>query len=585
MPAYSLPGPPEAPGVPAGNRWLTACTIVYGSESEPAEKTAAEELRKYLQKITGVRLPLVKDSTPPTACEFIIGRTGRELKADVGRLSHDGFAIARRGRCTAIEGICARATLYGVYAFLETYCGCRFFARDCERVPQGELHLPAIIDDACSPALSFRDVDWYEAHDPVFAAKLRINSDHNRPAPSSLGRLMHYAGDRFVHTFSALLPPERWFESHPEYFALGSDGKRDRGALCLSHPEVIRLLARGALDALDADPQAAIVSVSQNDNPRYCHCPGCQAIAREEGSQAGPLIRAVNAVAAEVAARYPDALVDTLAYMYSRKPCKTKPAGNVIVRLCSFECEFDTPLDDPRREANRGFAADLEGWSRLTRRLYVWDYTTDFDIYLQTYPNFRVLQPNIRYLLRHGVTGLFEQGNREPDGEFGALRAYLLAKLLWDPDADTEALMDEFLAAYYGGGWQNIKAYVTAFDDLVRELGTHATIYAKTERLVPFDDERTQAFLRRARVWWDKAEEAAGDKERERVRRSRLQFTYLSQCASYDRQKDTDSWKQENERLRRDLLRYGVRMREHTRGRLEEVDVGISPLEWVDPTR
>ena len=61
--------------------------------------------------------------------------------------------------------------------------------------------------------------------------------------------------------------------------------------------------------------------------------------------------------------------------------------------------------------------------------------------------------------------------------------------------------MDEFLAAYYGGGWQNIKAYITAFDDLVRELGTHATIYAKTEQLVPFDDERTQAFLRRARMF------------------------------------------------------------------------------------
>lgn len=131
-----------------------------------------------------------------------------------------------------------------------------------------------------------------------------------------------------------------------------------------------------------------------------------------------------------------------------------KAGDNVIVRLCSFECEFDTTLDDPQREPNAGFAADLEGWSQLTNRLYVWDYTTDFDIYLQTFPNFHVLQPNIQYLLRHHVTGIFEQGNREPDGEFGALRAYLLAKLLWNPEEDVQALTDGFLEHYYGKGWR-----------------------------------------------------------------------------------------------------------------------------------
>lgn len=153
---------------------------------------------------------------------------------------------------TAIEGTCGRSTLYGVYYFLETYGGCRFYARDCEVLPSpGAFRLPDAIDDRCSPALSFRDVDWFEAHDAAFAAKLRINSDHNRVNNAAYGKTMHYAGDRFVHTFSALLPPEPWFESHPEYFALREDGERDRGALCLSHPEVVRLLTRGALDALE----------------------------------------------------------------------------------------------------------------------------------------------------------------------------------------------------------------------------------------------------------------------------------------------------------------------------------------------
>lgn len=576
----------EKNGPPGVNRWLAAYTIVHGVEASPVERTAAGELQRYLETITGIRLPVTDAAAPPSPCEFLIGRTGRSFRADVAGLTDDGFAVRRCGGLTAIEGTCGRSTLYGVYYFLETYGGCRFYARDCEVLPSpGAFRLPDAIDDRCSPALSFRDVDWFEAHDAAFAAKLRINSDHNRVNNAAYGKTMHYAGDRFVHTFSALLPPEPWFESHPEYFALREDGERDRGALCLSHPEVVRLLTRGALDALEADPAADILSVSQNDNPQYCHCPACQAVADEEGSQAGPLIRAVNAVAAAVAQRHPHVLVDTLAYMYSRKPCRTKPADNVIVRLCSFECEFDTTLDDPQREPNAGFAADLEGWSQLTNRLYVWDYTTDFDIYLQTFPNFHVLQPNIQYLLRHHVTGIFEQGNREPDGEFGALRAYLLAKLLWNPEEDVQALTDGFLEHYYGKGWRHLKAYITGFEELIRELGTGATIYAKTEKLVPFRDRRTRAFLERARAWWDEAEAEEAGEQKERVKRSRLQFTYLSQCAACDEQKDTASWKQENGRLRADLIRCGIRMREHIKGTLEEVDTDISPLEWVDPTR
>ena len=103
---------------------------------------------------------------------------------------------------------------------------------------------------------------------------------------------------------------------------------------------------------------------------------------------------------------------------------------------------------------NRTFANDLKGWGKLTKNIYVWDYTTDFDFYLYTYPNFSVLQPNIQFLIENNVTGIFEQGNPNKGGEFGELRAYLLSKLLWNPKADVNALMDGFLQAYYGSGWK-----------------------------------------------------------------------------------------------------------------------------------
>lgn len=279
----------EKNGRPASTAGWPLIRLCMGWRLHPSKGRPPASCSGIWETITGIRLPVTDAAAPPSPCEFLIGRTGRSFRADVAGLTDDGFAVRRCGGLTAIEGTCGRSTLYGVYYFLETYGGCRFYARDCEVLPSpGAFRLPDAIDDRCSPALSFRDVDWFEAHDAAFAAKLRINSDHNRVNNAAYGKTMHYAGDRFVHTFSALLPPEPWFESHPEYFALREDGERDRGALCLSHPEVVRLLTRGALDALEADPAADILSVSQNDNPQYCHCPACQAVADEEGSQAGP---------------------------------------------------------------------------------------------------------------------------------------------------------------------------------------------------------------------------------------------------------------------------------------------------------
>ena len=182
----------EKNGPPGVNRWLAAYTIVHGVEASPVERTAAGELQRYLETITGIRLPVTDAAAPPSPCEFLIGRTGRSFRADVAGLTDDGFAVRRCGGLTAIEGTCGRSTLYGVYYFLETYGGCRFYARDCEVLPSpGAFRLPDAIDDRCSPALSFRDVDWFEAHDAAFAAKLRINSDHNRVNNAAYGKTMH----------------------------------------------------------------------------------------------------------------------------------------------------------------------------------------------------------------------------------------------------------------------------------------------------------------------------------------------------------------------------------------------------------
>ena len=116
-----------------------------------------------------------------------------------------------------------------------------------------------------------------------------------------------------------------------------------------------------------------------------------QKLEEEEGSPAGPLLHLVNYVAAKVGKQYPHVAIDTLAYQYTRQPPRhVKPLPNVIVRLCSIECDFAHPLT---AKSNRTFAEDIRGWSKLCRRLYIWDYTTNFGHYIQPHPNLRVWAP------------------------------------------------------------------------------------------------------------------------------------------------------------------------------------------------
>jgi len=216
----------------------------------------------------------------------------------------------------------------------------------------------------------------------------------------------------------------------------------------------------------------------------------------------------VNQVAEAVEAEFPDVWIETLAYQYTRKPPKTiRPRHNVVPRLCTIECDFSLPLDESAYPQNVRFVEDIRGWSAITDKLYVWDYTTNFHNYVGPHPNFPAIPGNIRFFRDNRVVGLFEQGaNEAPHAEFGELRSWLIAKLLWNPDQPVEPLLDDFFAGYYGAAAGPIRQY---FD----ELQTLALDPEITVRI--FDALRgrwlTREFVERAEALWTEAERLAAD--------------------------------------------------------------------------
>lgn len=384
--------------------------------------------------------------------------------------------------------------VYGMYDLLEDM-GWRFLAPDCETEPE-EPMMPETGTIQETPAFRARELFWRGAMDGAFAVKLRLNSARSTITPEQGGKLMFY---NFSHSFNALVSAEQWFDSHPEYFSMRNGVRiKEKTQLCLSNPQVLKLCTEGVRRWIRENPDCRIFSVSMNDWYNPCECPACRAVDEAEGSQAGSVIRFVNAIAEEIGKDHPDVLLHTFAYLYCRKPPRhVRPAKNVIVRLCSIECCFSHPISECGRErggidvqngsaanfaasspsASSAFIGDLKEWASICDNLFVWDYTTNYANYLLPFPNFRALQANLQLFHHSGVKGVFEQGNFSHGqcSALGQLKTYLLGKLLWNPYRDADKLIREFVEGYYGAAAEPMMRYVGLWQDAAGEH--HAGIY------------------------------------------------------------------------------------------------------------
>jgi hypothetical protein len=499
-------------------------TIVTEPEASPTVRHAAEELSKYLSEITEANIPCtIGRSSRPTDIVVGRGRLAQRLCPDIawGNLPPEEVVLRSTKQGLVVSGGSDRGTLYAAYRLLERE-GVRWWTPWATNVPKiRNLRIPALSVQE-QPAMEYRSAYAYPALDPDWAVRNYCNYD----LPSlrtDQGGGIKYAG--FVHTYNAMAPPEKYFRLHPEWYSL-INGKRtaENAQLCTTNPELRAFVLEQVKKELREHPDATIVSVSQNDCWQYCQCDRCRALTKQEGSPAVLVLDLANCVAAGIAKEFPNVAVDTLAYQWSQHAPKTmRPLPNVIVRLCSIECDFGQPIEAPK---NVAFSRDIQAWSQLTNRLYVWDYITDFPHYLQPMGNEEVLGPNLKYFAGHGVKGVFEEGDYTSNGgSMMELKTWLLAHLLWNPAADSQALTAEFLKGYYGAAAKPINDYLNLMEDSAAKNGV--TCYSPTGA-----SYLTYPVLRAAEADWEEAErKVAKDPEQFwRVEESHLsvQFVYLT---------------------------------------------------------
>ena len=540
---------------------MTLTSVKVSAGEEDTEAYAAAELMAYLAK-KGVAL--AEDGFSITlSIDSSLGEDAFKIEADIDA-----------GSMTFVGGN-GRGIIYAVYRFLEKYAGFRYLTPDLETQTEDPVIIPdGVLMDYAPVMSSARRLTWYyTGRDAEWCVKNGISGCDTTLDAMHGGPSLNY-GSMFVHTIGPLYEttyPYPTYTSNP----------------CLTDPEILATVIKNVRKELEKNPAMNIISVSQTDVESWCLCPNCARIAEEEGSYAGVWVRFVNTIAEDIAEDYPNVIVDTLAYKHTQTPPKiTKPRENVCIRLCSIECCFTHALDDPNCPDNKKFHDDLVGWGKICDNIHVWDYTTNFRHYISTFANLGVLRQNMRFYAENNVTAMFPQGNSQGwSGEFGELRSYLLAQLMWNPYMSEEeyyGYMDDFLKAYYGAGWQQIRYFI---DDTIRLAanGGYAINSDETPGKAvcgqgiydhPFTVITREEYYYHELIfdqYWAVAEEMAGDRA-EYVRRSMLQWRltklYLRPNA------------EEAAKLIADAKAWGVPWSEGKPNVNANSDLSLSPFFW-----
>jgi uncharacterized protein DUF4838/glycosyl hydrolase family 20 len=503
---------------------MAGWNLVVAEDASASERYAAAEFAALFEQATGIKLATVTKAEGAKGNVFIgpsEEMAGSKVGFKVDDLGEEGLRFHISADNVALAGGRPRGTLYGVYEFFERYLGVRFLTHD-------HTHIPAAAKEAkipCAqyeyvPPFSFRWSYYREnALQGAFAARLRVNTvtgDENLGGKTRQSLINH--------SFYRWCPVAKYGKEHPEYFAL-VDGQRklDVGGggpeLCVTNPEVIEVVAKAVIAALDSDPKQRNISVSQNDNAEYCRCPRCEKVNEREGTPMGSNLAFVNGVAERVEKKHPNVKIGTLAYWYTRQTPKTiRPRRNVQIQLCSIECCTLHALNDPKCEKNRAFCRDMNGWREMCEDIWVWNYNTNFHMYDLPFPNLRSIGANVDYFHDSNVKGLFMQANGNgTSGEMSDLRNYVIARCLWRPGQESWALAEEFCRLHYGPAAGPIVEYLTMLHDNAEASGCHPGCFPSAG-----DVGLTPEVARKALGYFDRALALADDTVRARVEKASI---------------------------------------------------------------
>lgn len=284
--------------------------------------------------------------------------------------------------------------------------------------------------------------------------------------------------------------PTTYYNEHPEWFFVHENnrGVKTIYDICFSR---VGLTENGEIDdALEVSPVKIAVErlksfilksnstyymIGQEDHVETCSCSECK-IQEQKYKRSGMLLRFVNAIAREINGWLPSQNIDreikivTFAYYYSqtaplnndgeiiRSNCGIEPEPNVYVRLAPITAYNYYSLQDEKQDAV--VRTMFSEWSKITDRLFIWNYNTAYNGYFVYYPVMQHWNEDLQLFAQKDTAYvLMQSAYNEINTWQNIMETYIASKLLWNPKASITKLKEEFITHYYQG-----------FDDLITEF-------------------------------------------------------------------------------------------------------------------
>lgn len=466
----------------------TATIVVADAPSDQALE-AAEVLRDQLAKISGATLPIAKESEPAEGSRIFVGRSkalsALGIDTPSGHTSHmNEEAIIVKTVDDALvlvgnEDWNYRGTLFAVYDFLEQDLGCRwYFPGDYgEVLPSMDTVTVGPLDRMERPSFRVRNL-WYAGWMPANeTAREEFREWFDRHKLNSLK--VSLPGDGSI---SRLAPPDDYFESHPEIFALDKDGNRQRDMMCMSEPEGIRIAVETITKEFRENPDVLSFGFAPPDGFPMCHCERCQRFYPGFGGKGygDPSLSDLwfsfaNKIAVEVYKEFPDRWVLTNGYANRVRPPEVFAAlspnlgiQSAIIATCSIH-----RTGDPRCWQRIVYKQVMDRWTDMLDPVMIYDYDPAKSLENLPFPTLHCIKHDLPYFRDIGVWGFWTEGSNS--WMTTHLNYYVRAKLMWDADADVDALVHEYCQRFYGDAAKPVEDYIWTLEKAVDDTTTHET--------------------------------------------------------------------------------------------------------------
>jgi hypothetical protein len=381
-------------------------TVMYGQGGSAITARAARELADGLGEMLGQTVAARADSRIRDNRIIVApAPSGQALAASSAKLAGDAFEITRPAPdAVSIHAGHERGLLHAAVDML-TRLGAVYPPGVAPRFPRVEAgRLFALTPCLVTPAFSRRALvsdilTWnyevqerFEQHlefDREFIpwmARRGINRfeyiRHGRDTRLRIDELVALYGDYGIeseyggHVLQLLMPRER-FDSRPEYFPLGSDGKRNpHGNLCVSNSDAVRLVAQSALAWMREYPENRMLHVWGADvlKGAWCNCSECKSLSPQL-----QYMKVINAIAAAAESASAGVPIAYLAYHDTLEPdAELRPLDNVHFEWAPRERCYVHAIDDSSCSANARYYESLKRYIDIFRgRGQVFEYYAD----------------------------------------------------------------------------------------------------------------------------------------------------------------------------------------------------------------